>query len=226
MGGNVFKDTVPFDHSRIGIIRKHLDAVLEPLGSKVIPIGSTATPTVGKTSGDYDVIVDETALMRVFNEKNPRMIRKNLQRAFADAGETATLNGMAVHVKVPDGDKFYQADVLVVPNAAAVSKFHIHNIPTGSKYKGVHKHLALMYLAKRKGLLWSAFQGLFNRNSEGKRGDFITADLDTIAYLLIGVDATEKDLGSFESIVSALLPDEAATMIKELQEDPSWKEPL
>jgi hypothetical protein len=224
MGGNVFIDVVPFDHSQIGAIAEHLDSVLSQIGVSVIPIGSTANPVVGKKSGDFDVLVEERILAQVFNEDNPRNIRKKLKDLFDKSGDTTTLNGIAVHVRVPINNEAYQADILVTPQAKEVSKFHIHKIPANSKYKGVHKHLAMMYLAKSKGLLWSAFQGLFNRNKEGKRGDFITNKLDTIAYLLIGVNGKEQDFDCFESIVAALPVDVANKMIADLKEDPSWKE--
>lgn len=224
MGGNVFNDVVPFDHSQIGAIATHLDSVLAQVGVCAIPIGSTATPTAGKKSGDFDVLVEERILAQVFNEDNPRAIRKKLKELFDQSGDTTKLNGIAVHVRVPLNNEAYQADILVTPRAKEISKFHIHKIPAGSKYKGVHKHLAMMYLAKSKGLLWSAFQGLYNRDQDGRRNDFITSNLDTIAYLLIGVNGKEQDFDCFENIVAALPEDFAAKMIADLKEDPSWKE--
>ena len=224
MGGNVFTDVVPFDHSQIGAIEKHLNSVLAQVGVCAIPIGSTATPTAGKKSGDFDVLVEERSLAQIFNEDNPRNIRKRLKNLFDQSGDTTKLNGIAVHVRVPVGNEAYQADILVAPQAKEISKFHIHKIPQGSRYKGVHKHLAMMYLAKSKGLLWSAFQGLFTRDKAGKRGDFITNKLDTIAYLLIGVNGKEQDFDCFENIVAALPVEFATKMIADLREDPSWKE--
>lgn len=224
MGGNVFTDVVPFDHSQIGAIEQHLNSVLSQAGVCVIPIGSTATPTVGKTSGDFDVLVDERSLAQLFNEDNPRNIRKRLKDLFDQSGATTKLNGIAVHVRVPVDGRAYQADILVAPQAQQISRFHIHKIPPGSQYKGVHKHLAMMYLAKSRGLLWSAFQGLFTRDKEGRRGDFITNKLDTIAYLLIGVNGKEQDFDCFENIVAALPEEFANKIIADLREDPSWKE--
>lgn len=224
MGGNVFKDVVPFDHSQIGAIEQQLNSVLAQIGVSAIPIGSTATPTVGKVSGDFDVLVEERTLAQLFNEDNPRKIRKKLKDLFDQSGATTKLNGIAVHVRVPVAGRAYQADILVAPQAKQVSRFHIHKIPTGSPYKGVHKHLAIMYLAKSKGLLWSAFQGLFTRDNDGKRGDFITNNLDKIAYLLIGVNGKEQDFDCFENIVAALPAEFATKMIADLLNDPSWKD--
>jgi hypothetical protein len=223
MGGHVFKNTVPFDHKKIPKIKEQIDSVLAPLGIIVFPFGSTAIPVPGKTSGDYDVMVDENVLARKFVEKNPRSIRKKLKEYFDQAGFETTLNGIAVHINVAIDNDHHQADVMVVPNATKVVQFHLHQIPPGSPYKGVHKHLAMSYLARSKGLLWSAFQGLYRRDQDGKRGDFITADLDTIAYLLLGVDSNKTQLNSFEGILSALTKDEADRMLLDLEADPSWK---
>lgn len=224
MGGNVFKGTEPFDHSKIDAISQTLNNVIDKLGVRVIPIGSTATPTPGRVSGDFDVLVDETVLARMWNERNPRNIRKLLKKQFDETGLETTLNGVAVHVKVPVDGHYHQADILVVPHAEAVSRFHIHCIPAGSPYKGVNKHLAMNYLARKKGLLWSAFQGLYRRDSEGKRGDFITDDIDRIAYILLGVDSTVQSLDSLESMIAVLPQAEADEMMQELVNDPSWKE--
>lgn len=223
MGGNVFKNTVPFDHTQIPKIKNQINSVLETLGVVLLPFGSTANPVAGKVSGDYDVMVDENVLARKFDERTPRNIRKKLKDAFDNAGFETTLNGIAVHVKVLVNGFAHQVDIMVVPNATKVVLFHLHQIPPGSPYKGVHKHLALSYLARSKGLLWSAFQGLYNRDAEGKRSDFITADLDTIAYLLLGTHSDKTMLNSFEDIVSALPADQAAAMLEELRTDPSWK---
>lgn len=223
MGGNVFKDTTPFDHREIPEIETALNSVLKNLNVACIPFGSVATPTPGKVSGDYDTMVDENVLSRLFQEKNSRNIRKNLKKKFTDAGYEATLNGIAVHVKVPVKDHYCQADIMVVPNALSISKFHVHNIPEGSPYKGMHKHLALFYVARKRGLLWSAFQGLFTRNEDGSKGDFVTYNPEKIAYLLFGTLAHKNSLNSFEDIVNSLSKEEAAEMIAALKEDPSWK---
>jgi hypothetical protein len=223
MGGNVFKDVTPFDHKQIPEIESRLNSVLTTLSVRAIPFGSVAKPTPGKVSGDYDTMVDENFLSRYFGEKNPRNIRKTLKDRFTDAGYEATLNGIAVHVKVPVEDKFYQADVMVVPNTLSISQFHIHDIPKGSPYKGVHKHLALFYVARSKGLLWSAFQGLYTRNSDGSRGDFITYNPEKVAYLLFGTKADKNSLNSFEDIVRSMPEKDVEEMIEFFKTDPSWK---
>lgn len=224
MGGNVFKDTVPISHQQFSMIAEKLDTVINQTGAKLIPIGSTATPKNEKYSGDYDVLIDEIYLSNFFKEKNSRNIRKKLKTLFDQNGDTATLNGIAVHVRVPIDNVAVQADILVVPDAETISKFHIHQIPQGSPYKGVNKHLALNYLARKQNLLWSAFQGLFRRDADGKRAGFITNDIDRVAYILLGVNADSSSLDCIENMIQVMNPEDAEQMMIALKQDPSWKE--
>ena len=224
MGGNVFKGTQPFDHSRIKHITSQIYPVLDKLRIGAFPVGSTATPTVGKLSGDFDIIVDERPCSSRFKETNPTKIRKHLRNAFKDAGFITTLNGIAVHIKVPDSDAFYQVDISVVPNARQIKDFHIHNIPAGSPYKGLNKHLALMKLAKKQNLVWSPFQGLYRRTDNGKRGELITLYIDQVSYILLGHNSTSASMGCLESIMEVLEENEATELMDSLLRDPSWKE--
>lgn len=223
-GGNVFPDVTPFDHKIVGDIVKQINSVLDTTGAKAIPIGSTATPTPGKQSGDMDIIVDQDALAQFFKNDDAKTLRKDLRSLFDKAGLQTAQSGVSVHVRVPVGNAAHQVDVMVVPQAEIVSKYHIHTIPKGSPYKGLNKQLAMANLAKKKNMLWSAFQGLFGRNEAGKKGEFITSNIDEIAKLLIGPNASGKDLGSLESIMQALPKKEADQLLADLKADPSWKE--
>ena len=44
-GGNIFPDSVSFDHAKIPALMKQINSVLAKTESKAIPIGSGATPT-------------------------------------------------------------------------------------------------------------------------------------------------------------------------------------
>jgi hypothetical protein len=79
-------------------------------------------------------------------------------------------------------------------------------------------------LAKQKGYMWSAWQGLFSRTPEGKKGDLVADELDGVAQLLLGNGHSAKDLGSVESILNALPKDQADTLLAKAKEDPNWKE--
>lgn len=227
-GGNVFPDSVGFDHKLIPGIMKSINSVLAKTGSTAIPIGSGATPTPGKVSGDLDMIVDVNQLKQHFNMEDAKDgdIRKKLRQVFDLAGFNTGQSGTSVHVEVPIGDNTHQVDVMVVPNAGNAAKFHTHSIPQGSKWKGVNKQIALANLARKQNLLWSNFQGLFKRLENGKKdpNGLITDNIDKIAQILLGPNATGKDMGSVESIMAALGKEAGDALLVDLRNDPNWKE--
>jgi hypothetical protein len=223
-GGNVFADATPFDHKDVPAILKTVNSALQGTGITAIPVGSAATPTPGKQSGDMDVIVDEKAVLDYFKAKDAKTGRKALNDYIAAKGLQTAQSGINVHVRVPIGTEAHQVDVMVSANADKVSKFHKHDIPAGSPYKGVNKQLMMAILAKQKGYMWSAWQGLFSRTPEGKKGDLVADDLDGVAQLLLGNGHSAKDLGSVESILNALPKDQADVLLARAKEDPNWKE--
>lgn len=214
-GGNIWPEqTTDFDHKDIPTIMKTLNSVIVKTGTKALPIGSGATPTPGKRSGDLDMIIDSGKLKEFFGVKDDKTARIELEKLFQDAGLDTAKTGTSVHVKVPVGDEFHQVDVMVVPDGEIAQKFHVHDIPKGSSYKGKHKQIAIAYLAKEKGLKWSPYKGLVNRETN----ELVTNDLDEIAKTIIGPNATGKDLGSIESIAQAL-PDNGKQMMADLEND-------
>lgn len=223
-GGNVFKDAEPFDHKDVSAILDTLNGALSATGISAIPVGSAATPKPGKKSGDMDVIVDEKTVMDFFKAKDAKSARKALNDYIASKGLETAQSGINVHVRVPLNGSAHQVDVMVTPNAERVSQFHKHDIPQGSPYKGVNKQLIMAILAKSKGYMWSAWQGLFSRNEQGKKGDFVSDDLGEIAQILLGPGSGSKDLGSVESILKALPQDQADALLAKAKEDPNWKE--
>jgi hypothetical protein len=222
-GGNVFPDVTPFDHKDIAQILKTVNNALNDTGIKAIPVGSAATPTPGKQSGDLDVIVDEQAVLDFFKAKDAKTGRKALNDYIASKGLDTAQTGINVHVRVPVNDGFAQVDVMVSANAERVAKFHTHNIPANSPYKGVNKQLIMAILAKSKGYMWSAWQGLFSRTPDGKKGELVTDDMTDIAGLLTG-QKNAAVLGSVESLLAALPKDQADALLAKAKEDPNWKE--
>lgn len=220
MGGNVFQGTSDFDHQSIDQILKTVNQALAGTGIEAIPVGSAATPTAGKRSGDLDVIVDQAAVMNYFDVRDPKAGRKMLNDYIANKGLDTAQTGINVHVRVPVGNESHQVDIMVVDNAPTVAQFHKHDIPKDSPYKGKHKQLLMAMLAKDQGLMWSAWQGLFRRNEAGKKGEFVTGDLDQIAKALLGDNARAKDLGSVESIVAASPNGEE--LLQRAEQDPNW----
>jgi hypothetical protein len=220
MGGNVFQSTSDFDHQNIEQILKTVNQTLAGTGIEAIPVGSAATPTPGKRSGDLDVIVDQEAVMNYFDVRDPKAGRKMLNDYISNKGLETAQTGINVHVRVPVGSESHQVDIMVVSNAPTVAQFHKHDIPQDSPYKGKHKQLLMAMIAKDNNMMWSAWQGLFSRNEAGKKGEFITGDLNEIAQALLGPNATAKDLGSVESIVAAHPNGEE--LLQRVEQDPNW----
>ena len=197
MGGKVFDGTSDFDHNAIEELLDDVNnKVLKGTGIECIPVGSAATPTPGKRSGDLDVIVDENAVISFFKSKNVKEAKQALAQYIGERGYNTKVIGTNVHVQMPLGSESHQLDIMVVSDAAKTAQFHTHDIPQGSPYKGIHKQIAISKLAKAKGMLWSAWKGLFQRNEQGKAGEFVTNDLDQIAKVLLHDGAVAADLGS------------------------------
>ena len=222
-GGNVFANAVPFDHKDVPAILKTVNHALAGTGITAIPVGSAATPTPGKQSGDMDVLVDEYAVMQHFGAKDAKAARKALNDYIATKGLETAQTGINVHVNVPVGEDYHQVDIMVTADATAIAKFHTHDIPQGSPYKGVNKQLLMAMLAKDKGYMWSAWQGLFARDANGKKAEFVTKDLSKIAELLTG-QADARVLGSVESLLAALPKAQADELLARGRQDPNWKE--
>ena len=221
-GGKIFPDAIPFDHDMIPGIMKSINGVLTKTGYKALPIGSGATPTKGKISGDLDMIVDLADLQQAYKmpDQEAKVIRKKLRQQFDLAGYKTAQSGTSVHVEVPMADHTHQVDIMVVANAETASKFHTHNIPDGSKFKGVNKMITIAKLAKDAGMKWSPYKGLVNRETD----ELISSNLDDIAKRLIGPNSTGKDLGSVEAIISALGKEKGDALLADLRSDPNWKE--
>jgi hypothetical protein len=223
-GGNVFANSEPFDQKFVPNILGTINKALKPTGIQAIPVGSAATPKEGRSSGDMDVIVDEAAVLEFFKAKDAKAARKELSTFIQQQGLETAQSGINVHVNVPVGKAHHQVDIMVTANAPKVAKFHTHDIPVGSPYKGVNKQLMMAILAKQKGYMWSAWQGLFARTPEGKKGDFVTDDLNKVAQILLGDIASAANLSSVENIMRAMPDDQAAELLDRARQDPNWKE--
>jgi hypothetical protein len=224
-GGNVFQDAEPFDHAKIPAIMKQINSVLSKIGAKALPIGSGASPTPGKVSGDLDMIVDADQLANYFKTTDIKDVRKKLRSFFDQAGLETGQSGVSVHVRAPVDNASHQVDIMYVPKSDLALKFHIHDLPKGSSYKGVHKHMALANLAKKQGLLWSPYEGLWTRGPDGKKSKFYADDIDKVAKTLLGSGASAKDLASVETIMQAL-PDGGKDLLNDLMQDKNFTDKL
>tara|TARA_Y100000389_G_scaffold185457_1_gene204866 strand:+ start:1620 stop:2450 length:831 start_codon:yes stop_codon:yes gene_type:complete len=232
-GGNIFQGTEPFDHKIIPDMMKQINKVMKTTGAKAMPIGSGATPTPGKISGDLDMIADAGILKKHFkidpeNKKANTMVKVDLENLFKAAGFETRKSGQIVHVKTNIGDTGQQVDIMVVDNGETAQKFHVHDVPKGSPYKGVHKQMMIAALSKETttsehpdGFKWSPYKGLVDRMTD----ELVSSNLDEIAKILLNPKATAKDLGSVESIVAA--KPEAQSIVDGFEQDEnqnsSWK---
>jgi hypothetical protein len=207
-GGNIWPESEHFDQAIAGQLANETNRYLKGVKTGVHLIGSAATPTPGKMSGDLDVMVDLNQLMQQFGTKDGKTTRAELEKYLQAKGLQTKKTGVTVHILLPYKNSFYQVDIKAVGNAEKVHKFHHHSIPAGSPYKGVHKQMMMNALASSQGLLWSPDEGLYARDELGKKAHFISDDLDVIAHHLLGKHAKGSDLGSVESILAAI-PDEA-----------------
>ncbi len=214
-GGNIFQGTADFDQKIIPDMMKQINGVMTKAGVKALPIGSGATPQAGKMSGDLDMIADAGQLIKNLKAPDVKTAKIELEKMFQQAGFETKKTGQIVHVKTNVGDSAQQVDIMVVDNGETASKFHVHDIPKGSPYKGVHKQIMIADLAKEKGFKWSPYKGLVNRDTN----ELVSNDLDNIAKQLIGPNATASDLGSVESIL-AKMPS-AKEIVDKYEADPN-----
>lgn len=207
-GGNVWPDVDPFSKEEAPGILKRAQQIMPP-GIELIPVGSAGHKA---SSGDMDIMVDADQVLQAFGVKDEKTARAALKTNMLDRGVDAAQTGINVHLKIPNGDKFAQVDIMLVKNAGKVSKFHQHDYSVEkTPFKGVHKHILLSSMAKETrgsdfpyGLMWSGFQGLFARTPDGKKGPLISQDIDEVATILLGPGASGSDLGSVEKILNRL----------------------
>jgi hypothetical protein len=222
MGGKVFKGTVPVNQSAVEKIVALIDQLCAHMHTQLYVIGSCWQMLPETTAGDIDALVDARALLKYFSVKDQRKARKLFENYFKELGFETALSGSTVHVKVPYAQCYHQLDMMFVDYPAEIAQFHRHQLPVASPYKGVHKQLALFWLARNNGLCWSAFQGLYTRDRDNRKDRLLTVDADNVAYVLLGDSATAADLCCFESIVAALDTITADRMQKELILDTAW----
>ena len=217
-GGNIFQGTADFDQKLIPDMMKQVNSVMGKTGVKALPIGSGATPTPGKISGDLDMIADAGQIRDFFKVKDNKNAKIELEKLFQAAGFETKKTGQIVHVKTNVGDASQQVDIMVVDGGETAQKFHVHDIPGGSPYKGVHKQIMIAELAKAKGMMWSPYKGLVNRETK----QLVSNNLDEIAKELLNPNASAADLGSVESIVKANPKAKAIVDQMEANPDSDW----
>lgn len=237
-GRAIFADTQPIDPRYVNPVRKIIARELAEVGLEIVPVGSSwkeepVERSPEEWSGDVDTMVDLDNIIQVFqtepdlsrNKKDTVEAagRRALRNFFDEKGYETAQAGVNVFVRVPYKDGYYQVDLECIRKVPKVSRYHQHNIPKGSPYKGVSKQLMLATLAKQKGYVYSAWEGLFVRTSDNKKGELVADDWDEIAERLIGVkDGNAID--SVEAIMQALPPDQARSLLALVKQDKNWVE--
>lgn len=237
-GNAIFADTKPIDPRYVNPVRKIISRELAEIGLEIIPVGSSWKEEPDERSpeewsGDVDTMVDLDNIIQVFqaepdlsrNKKDTIEAagRRSLRSYFDQKGYETAQAGVNVFVRVPYQDGYYQVDLECIRKVPKVSRYHQHNIPKGSPYKGVSKQLMLAILAKQKGYVYSAWEGLFVRTPENKKGELVADDWDEIAERLVGVkDGNAID--SVEAIMQTLPPDQARALLAMAKQDKNWVE--
>jgi tRNA nucleotidyltransferase (CCA-adding enzyme) len=85
-GGNIWPESEHFDQAIANHLAHETNKYLKGVHSTVHLIGSAATPTPGKMSGDLDVMVDLNLLMQQFGTKDGKTTRAELEKYLQGQG--------------------------------------------------------------------------------------------------------------------------------------------
>lgn len=229
----IFPDTVPFAVKHAPELQAKMDKFLSPLGLTSVRVGSSHNKDSDELTNDLDLQVDLDDIIRAFNAqpdpKNKKdtpdsAARRALSAHMTEHGFQTKQAGVNVFVRLPFGPNAHQVDLECIRKVAKVSRYHQHNIPHGSPYKGVSKQLMIASLAKQKGYVYSAWEGLFQRTPENKKGPLITDDWDEIAKTLLGQHATGDNIDSVEAIMKSLPHVQAEELLAHVRQDKNWIE--
>jgi len=234
-GSKIFGDTVPFQKKHADELKAKMDKYLDKLGLQSVGVGSTSDPDKDpeEMASDLDTMVDLDDIIQALDvQPNPAdkkdTVEKAARRALSDAiqklGLQTSQAGVNVFVRMPYGPNAHQIDLECIRKVAKVSKYHQHRIPRGSPYKGVSKQLMLASLAKQKGYVYSAWEGLYARTPENKKGELVADDWDEMAQVLLGPNANGQNLGSVEAIMKSLPAEDAQALLAHVQQDKNWVE--
>ena len=167
-------------------------------------------------SGDVDVFIDTDSIkakLGVPADADDKLVRQALANVMAKRFPTLQI-GKNVHIGLPTGGEvnglpaYFQVDLMTMKNAHDIGQHHEHDYSIkDSPYKGVDQQLALASLVNSipgqppKTFQYDGFGGALKNRSTG---EVITHNIDKIAKLVIGPNASADDLGSAESIIAAV----------------------
>ncbi len=234
-GSKIFPDTVPFQKKYADELKAKMDKFLSKLGLQSVGVGSTSDPDRDpeEMASDLDTMVDLDDIIQALDvQPNPadkkdtveKAARRELSAAIQKLGLQTSQAGVNVFVRMPFGPNAHQIDLECIRKVAKVSKYHQHRIPRGSPYKGVSKQLMIASLAKQMGYVYSAWEGLYARTPENKKGELVADDWDEMAKVLLGPEATGANLSSVEAIMKSLPAEKAQELLAHVQQDKNWVE--
>jgi hypothetical protein len=214
-------------------VKKQLQPILASMGDKGVwttggagswdpehPFAQKGTTKI--ESGDVDVWMDSDlvgAALGLPQDAKESEVRKALAAAMSEQFPTTQI-GQNVHIGVPTGHEidvpdlgqalpaYFQVDLMVAKHAHDIAKHHEHDYSRkDSPYKGVDQQLAMASLVNtipgypERTFQYAGMQGTLKRRDTG---EVVTRDINKIAKLVLGANATAADLGSADSIIDAV----------------------
>lgn len=233
----IFPDTSPINPHFIKPVVNVVKSTLAGIGISPVTVGSAHEPDLDRGKDDWSNDIDvQVELADVIKALNPQVdptdkkdtvekaARRALEAFMQEQGFQTARAGVNVFVRVPYQDQFYQVDLETIYKVAKVSRYHQHKIPKGSPYKGVSKQLLIAILAKQKGYMYSAWEGLYRRTPDNKKGELVADDWDQIAKVLLGGHANGNNLDSVEAIMQSLPQQQASDLLALAKADKNWVE--
>ena len=226
---NIFANTVKISSAHTTQVLEIVNAHFNELGIFTAAVGSTYSPKKDQLSNDVDLQVELNDVIRAFgaaadpaikNDTVEKANRRALRKYFEYFKFETAQSGINVFICVPYEGNRYQVDLEIIYNVQEVCEFHRHVIPDNSPYKGVHKQLLLVLLAKQNQYLYSAWEGLYKRVNN-KKGQFVTNNWKEISMLLTG---KEDSLECVEAILASLPHEQAAALLTQAKLDKNWIE--
>ena len=167
-------------------------------------------------SGDVDVFIDTDKIKAKLGlpaDAEDKAVRVALAGVMSKQFPTTQI-GKNVHIGLPTGTEiqglpaYFQVDLMTMKNAHAIGRHHEHDYSRkDSPYKGVDQQLAVSSLVNTipghppKTFQYDGFGGALKNRATG---EVITHDIDELAKIILGPNATGDDLGSPESIIDAV----------------------
>lgn len=167
-------------------------------------------------SGDVDVFVDTDkikAALGLPTDADDKVVRQALAKHMSAQFPTLQI-GKNVHVGLPTGHEinglptYFQVDLMTMKHAHDIGQHHEHDYSVkDTPYKGVDQQLALSSLVNSipghppRTFQYDGFGGALKNRATG---EVISHNIEEIAKLVLGPNATADDLGNAESIIAAV----------------------